>query len=257
MIAVLSPAKRLLPPTGSAPYLTRPVFLQEAQTLVELLRENSPWQLETLLRANAKLAMEAYLAYQDFDPEAAGSAAMLTFHGLVFDHLAAADFSSEDFDFAQAHLRLCSGLYGLLRPADGILPYRLDLNNKLRIGKKNLYAFWGKKIYQSLFETGEVILNLASGEYSRSFLPYLRPQDRVVNCVFLTYKRGKLATIVTDAKAARGEMARMMIKERITDAQDLRHFCWNGFAYSETRSTDQTMVFIRDGSPAAFFNGET
>lgn len=256
MVTVLSPAKRILPPPAAPPFLTQPLFLNQAATIAAEMAHYSPQKLETLLAANQKLALEAYCAYQDFSAQRPGSAALLSFHGLAFDHLGAAAFESEDFLFAQDHLRIFSALYGLLRPADGILPYRLDLAGKVRLNQKNLYAFWGKKVYEALFEEGEQVLHLASAEYGRLFMPYITPANGVVQCLFLTQKKGRLTTVVTDAKAARGEMARMVIKQRLKSPEQVKEFCFGGFCFDPYRSKKELYVFVRDAAAPPFFDAK-
>lgn len=247
MIAVLSPAKRMRPVLAEPVALTKPRYLERAACLAETLRQFSPWQLESLLKINPELALGAFQDFQEFDPQKDGSAALLSYQGLAYQHLDAGSFTREDFAYANVCLRLLSAFYGVLLPSDGILPYRLELQCKFRMNGENLYRFWGDTVYQNLASSGTAILNLASGEYAKLFLPYLRAQDSCITVEFVTLHHGTYRTLATEAKMARGEMARYLVKERIESPERLKQFSWGGYEYAERMSGEQKMVFFRSG----------
>lgn len=245
MIAILSPAKRLAPaPCPPGLEMTVPVFLREAKELGELLKSYSPWQLESLLSVSPGLALDAFALCRDFTPEQPVAPAVLAYHGLAYQHLDAPALTPEELLNAQGRLRILSALYGVLRPLDGVAPYRLDFMAKLRPEGKNLYSWWGDKLCRELFSAGETVVNLCSGEYSRAVEPWLRPGDRWVTVRFLQWKKGRLVTQATAAKAARGRMARWIIQTGPARPEALSGFCWGGWRFSPERSGRDEMVFL-------------
>lgn len=244
MIAILSPAMNMAP--TSLPLLppARPRFWRDAAALADRLRRLDPWQLEGELGLSPELALSVWRSYQEFDAERPGTPAALSFKGLAYQHLAAGDFSREDFAFAGGHLRMLSALYGLLRPDDGILPYRLDF--VCRWGKREkLYAYWGSRVCDALFAETKTVVNLCSGEYEKLIVPHLKPGKRLVTCRFLTRKAGRLRCLATASKMARGEMARRIVKSRITDPENLRSFDWDGFSYMAELSGEDRYTFAQ------------
>lgn len=245
MIAILSPAKRLAPaPCPPGLGMTVPVFLREAKELGKLLKSYSPWQLESLLSVSPGLALDAFALCRDFDPEQPAAPAILAYRGLAYQHLDAPALSPEEVAAAQGRLRILSALYGVLRPLDGTAPYRLDFMAKLRPEGKDLYSWWGDKLHRELFSAGETVVNLCSGEYSRAVEPWLRPGDRWVTVRFLQWKKGRLVTRATAAKAARGRMARWIIQTGPARPEALAEFCWGGWRFSPERSGRDELVFL-------------
>lgn len=245
MLAVLSPAKNITAVQNTGVSCTRPVFSQEAAKLAEMLRQYAPWQLESLMKLNPELAMKAYANFQAFDPDAAGSPAVLSYSGLAYQYLAAGEFTPQELESAQKRLRIFSALYGLLTPFDGIMPYRLDFF--CRPGGQNLYQYWGNKVYQELFASTHTVVNLASAEYAKLFLPYLQPKDRVFHCEFMVVKRGSTRVQATWAKMARGRMARFIVRNRLGCPEDLKEFNDLGFVFSSQLSTGNRFVFLQQG----------
>lgn len=247
MLAILSPAKRIRPcpcPYGLAP--TRPAFRKEAAELGELLRGYSPWQLESLLGVSPELALDAFALCQGFDAAAPGSPALLAYQGLAYWNLDPGGFSREDLLAAQERLRILSALYGVLRPLDGISPHRLDFLARLRPGGKTLYRWWGEKICRELFSAGEPVVNLCSGEYARAAAPWLGPGDVFLTVRFLQRRGGRLVTRPTAAKAARGQMARWLVLERLTRPEELTAFSWEGYRFSPELSHSLEYVFFQE-----------
>ena len=255
MLLVISPAKTLdyETPLATARF-TQPQFLDHAQELIGQLREMSPQQIGELMHLSDKLAALNVARYgswhPDFTPDNARQA-LLAFKGDVYTGLAAEDFSEADFDFAQDHLRMLSGLYGLLRPLDLMQPYRLEMGTKLANARgNNLYDFWGERISGWLNEAlaaqgDDILLNLASNEYFSS-VKRKALKARIINTEFKDQKNGQYKIISFYAKKARGLMARYVIKERIRDPEQLKAFDYQGYRYSAEQSKPDSLVFLRD-----------
>lgn len=244
MIAILSPAKNIRFAARPDLALTVPMFREQTETLLEQLRGYQPYELESLLKVNPKIALRAFQDFQDFQ-FGKGSAAILSYYGLAYQNLNASDFSLEDFSFASKHLRILSAFYGLLRPMDAISPYRLELQSKVKVQGKSLYAFWQDRLCSALFSEDPFVINLASGEYAKAIFPYLRPGNQWISCDFVTLRRGRRITLATEAKMARGQMARAIVKNRWNQPQDLRQFYWEGYEFCEELSSGQRFVFFR------------
>lgn len=250
MIAVLSPAKRLqegVLPGGFG--TTRPRYREKAAALARRLQAFEPWQLESVLRVNPALALDAFAAYRAFDPQATGAPALLAYRGLAYQSMAPLDFTREDFLFAQEHLRLLSAFYGALRPMDGILPHRLEMTARLSMEGRSLYRYWGEELCRDLLREDRVILNLASAEYAKMLLPYLRPGEELVSCDFLLPRRGRLICLPTLAKMARGRMARYLVKNRIDRPEGATGFAEEGFAFAPALSSPGRLVFVQEQEP--------
>ena len=246
MLVLLSPAKNMADATGEGLPLTGPVFLPETGPILRALRAYSPWQLESLMKVNPEIALKTFDFYQKFDPALPGSPAALCYHGLAYQNLDAASFTGEDFAFAQQSLRFLSAFYGVLRPLDGMLPYRLDFLCPVKVEGKRLYSYWGDRIYQEIFSSGEPVADLCSGEYSRAFDPYRTGREPFVRCRFLQWRKGKWVTLPTEAKMARGQMARAVVKHRWTRPEQLRDFSWAGYEFIPQLSTGEEYVFRKE-----------
>lgn len=244
MIAIISPAKNMKVRKERYKNLTDPVFSEKTGQIYEELKKLKPWEIESLMKVNEKIALQAFLDIQNFK-NGDGSAALLTYDGLVFQNVGAGDFTGWDIKYAQKHVRILSGLYGVLGPTDAIHPYRLEMGCKVKIEGQNLYQFWGDEIYRELYKKQDVILNLASEEYAKIVRKYLEGPDHFVDVEFLTMRGGKLRTIVAWAKMARGQMVRYIVKNRIDRPEDIKDFEWDGYEYEPSLSTEFKYVFIR------------
>ncbi|WP_163650350.1 peroxide stress protein YaaA [Modicisalibacter sp. 'Wilcox'] len=255
MLSVISPAKTLdfdTPPT-TARY-TQPDYLQHSQALIDILREYSPQQLAELMGISDKLAGLNAARYGEwqtpFTPDNAKPAAQ-AFQGDVYQGLDAASFSEADNDFAQAHLRILSGLYGLLRPLDLIQPYRLEMGTRLpNPAGKDLYAFWKARLTADLeaavADSGTpVLVNLASNEYFKA-IDTRRLAARVISPVFKDAKNGQYKIISFYAKKARGLMSAWLIRERIDDPEALKAFDVAGYRHAPELSRENAPVFVRE-----------
>lgn len=258
MIFVISPAKALdfeTPPVTAS--FTQPDFLDEARELIGIMQQKSPAQVADLMNLSDQLAALNVARYESwappFTPENAKQA-VLAFNGDVYEGLDAPTLSHDELDWAQRHLRILSGLYGLLRPLDLMQPYRLEMGTRLENAKgRNLYAFWGDKLTGALNELlaaergrGEtpVLVNLASEEYFKSVKP-AKLGARVVSAVFEDWKGGRYRIISFYAKRARGLMCRYAIRNRIDAVEGLKGFDYEGYAFAREASDDETLVFRR------------
>ncbi len=255
MLFLLSPAKSLdyespLPP-GLA--TTTPAFMAQAQALIAQLRSLAPQQVASLMRISDKLAAlntARYAAWSATPTPEQVRPALLAFNGDVYEGLDAASLDADALAWAQDHLVVLSGLYGVLRPLDALQPYRLEMGTALaNPAGRNLYAFWGSRIAQYLNErqsaaAAPVVVNLASQEYFKS-VDLRTLQARVVECVFEDYKSGAYKIISFYAKRARGLMARWAVQQRATHPEQLQGFDLDGYAFTPAASSADRLVFRR------------
>ena len=254
MLMIISPAKTLDydSPLATETY-SQPDFLDDACELIDQLKELEPHQVSNLMSISDKLGQLNAERFRNwhtpFTPDNARQA-VLAFKGDVYTGLDAESFNEDDFSFAQQHLRMLSGLYGLLRPLDLMQPYRLEMGTKFENTRgKDLYAFWGSKITRALNELlaadDKVLVNLASNEYFKS-VKKKELDARLITPQFKDWKNGQYKMISFYAKKARGLMCRYAIQNRISDAEDLKGFNLDGYYFSEDQSDNNNWVFLRD-----------
>lgn len=259
MLMVISPAKTLdyESPLATREY-TQPAFLEDSRELIDQLKNLEPHQVSNLMGISEKLGQlnaQRFQSWQTpFTPENARQA-VLAFKGDVYTGLDAESFSGGDFEFAQNHLRILSGLYGLLRPLDLMQPYRLEMGTRFTNHRgKDLYAFWGNTLTSTLndllLQDDKVLINLASNEYYRS-VQAKNLHARVITPQFKDWKNGQYKMISFYAKKARGLMCRYVIQNRITQASDLKGFNLAGYVFSDEQSSGDQWVFLRDPSSEA------
>lgn len=241
MLTIISPAKTLdyCSPLASQRY-TQPLMLAQAETLMQTVRTLTPAQLASLMKISDKLAglnAARFAEWQPhFTPENARQA-ILAFKGDVYSGLQAEDFNEADFDFAQQHLCMLSGLYGLLRPLDLMMPYRLEMGTRLHTPYGNdLYAYWGDQITRQLNQQlrqqeDRVVINLASDEYFKAINPRIL-EGELIKPIFMDEKNGSFKVISFYAKKARGLMSRFIIKQRLQDPEQLKAFDLEGYAFA-------------------------
>ncbi len=254
MLITISPAKRLdLGKQSLTGTYTKPALLKDSRLLIERLRELSPQELSSLMSISPRLADEnhqRYLAWRTPFTPANAKQAVLMFQGDVYQGLDASSYAEADFEFAQDHLRILSGLYGVLRPLDLIQPYRLEMGSRLTTSRgSNLYEFWGDKITRNLNKAlpaqgDDVLVNLASNEYFKSVLTE-RLKGRVITPVFKEKKNGGFKVIGMFAKKARGLMSSYIIKNRLMGVEDIKNFDGSGYRYDKRHSSEGEWVFTR------------
>lgn len=255
MLAIISPAKTLdFESTVRNLPVSQPRLTDYSEQLIEICRKLSPQDIASLMSISDKLAglnAARFAEWTKSHNEKNARAAIFAFKGDVYTGLDVNSLSDEDILFAQTHLRILSGLYGLLQPLDLMQPYRLEMGTKLTTPKgKDLYAFWGNTITQAVQQAidaqgDDVLVNLASEEYYKSIKPS-RLNAQIVKPIFLDYKNGKYKTVSFYAKKARGLMCRYMIQNRLTQVEQLKDFDLNGYWFDETASTEKEFVFKRD-----------
>ncbi|MGO4998014.1 peroxide stress protein YaaA [Oceanisphaera sp. W20_SRM_FM3] len=255
MLIVVSPAKTLdfdTPPVIST--FTQPQLLAESTLLIERARQLTPADIGQLMKISDKLAGLNAARFADWQPDFTpdnAKQALLAFKGDVYTGLDAESLSAKDFEFAQQHLRMLSGLYGLLRPLDLMQAYRLEMGTKLVNARgKDLYQFWGNiitdKLNEALAEQGDnVLINLASNEYFKAVQPK-RLAGQIITPVFKDCKNGQYKIISFYAKKARGLMTRYIIQNQLTQVSQLTAFDTDGYYFVEAESTATELVFKRE-----------
>jgi cytoplasmic iron level regulating protein YaaA (DUF328/UPF0246 family) len=254
MLFLLSPAKSLdyETPLGQQPH-TAPLFVKQSKELITVLRTQSPQQIAELMSLSDKLSALNVARYQAWSAKATeknARQAVLAFNGDVYEGLAAQTLGAKDLAWAQDHVCILSGLYGVLRPLDLMQPYRLEMGTRLaNPGGKDLYQFWGTRISEYLntrlrVDTSPVVVNLASQEYFKA-VDTKALKARVVECVFEDYKDGKYKIISFFAKRARGLMARYAVTHQLAQPEQLRAFDVEGYSWTAAASTPERLVFRR------------
>lgn len=254
MLLLLSPAKKLDYDTPVRTTLhTQPLFVDQATELISVLREKSAAEVASLMslsEALAELNVSRYAEWEpDFDTQNARQA-ILAFNGDVYEGLRAPELSDAALKWAQKHVLVLSGLYGVLRPLDLMRPYRLEMGTRLKTDKgANLYAFWASRIADYINELGhDTVVNLASEEYFKAVDRKVL-KARVVQCVFQEQKGDAWKIVSFYAKKARGLMARHIIDHRIDKPDGLKGFSEEGYAYAADASTEDRLVFRRTSAP--------
>lgn len=254
MLMIISPAKTLDEKKQAGRPYTLPRFTEQSEELVGIMKKKKAKDLEALMDVSNKIATLNVERFRDYTPEFSernAKQALLMFKGDVYQGIQATDFSDDDLQFAQLHLRILSGLYGLLRPLDLIQAYRLEMGTSLKTRKfKNLYDFWDAQLTEKLKDDlkgiqSNVLINLASKEYFDA-LQTDQLGARVINIHFRENRNGELKFISYNAKRSRGWMVRFVIKNRLTDPEQLKEFDWEGYHFEPGMSDGDNWYFIRE-----------
>lgn len=247
MRIIISPAKKMKVDTDSFPYRDLPAFLSNTEEICGLLRSMPYDKLKKLWKCNDQIAQLNVQRLRDMDLLGRLTPAVLAYEGIQYQYMAPGVFTDQEYAYIQAHLRILSGFYGVLRPFDGVTPYRLEMQAKLRIGAcKDLYAYWGDRLAKALLAETNCILNLASKEYSVCVSKYLPDSARFITCVFGEEKDGKVMEKGTMCKMARGEMVRYMAQNQIENPEQLKSFNSLSYRFDASRSDDNTYIFLRN-----------
>ena len=247
MRIIISPAKKMNVDTDSLPWLDLPAFLPKTEELCKILQGMSYDELKKLWKCNDALAQLNTDRLADMDLHTRLTPAILSYEGIQYQYMAPGVFTDEELHYIQEHLRILSGFYGVVKPFDGVTPYRLEMQAKLQAGvHKDLYGYWGSTLAESLFSETDCIINLASKEYSVCISKYLPENIRFITCIFGEEKDGKVIEKGTMCKMARGEMVRYMAENRIDDPESIKAFDRLNYHFDETRSDEKTFVFIRN-----------
>lgn len=254
MLIVLSPAKKLDydTPAGTE-QLSHPDFLDQSQLLIDNLRQYSALDLAELMKLSMNLAELNFDRYYDWQQDVStetGKQCLLAFKGDVYQGLEAETFADEDLQYAQQHLRILSGLYGLLKPLDLMRPYRLEMGTRLANERgKNLYEFWGMRITDAINaqlqqQGDDVLINLASNEYFKSVKPK-QVEGRIITPQFKERKGNEFKMIGIYAKKARGLLSRYILLNRLQDPEQIKQFDSEGYLFNETLSKGDNWIFTR------------
>ena len=246
MRIILSPAKKMNMDTDKLDYKDIPVFLEQTEYILSWLRDHSLSELQKLWGCNEKIAKQNYERIRNMDLRSSLTPAIISYEGLAYQYMAPAVFERSSIDYVQEHLRILSGFYGVLKPLDGVTPYRLEMQAKAAINShKDLYDLWGKRLYNEVRDETGIIINLASKEYSKCVEKYLRPEDTFITVTFGETANGKLVTKGTYAKMARGEMVRFMAENMIEDPNEIKNFDRLGYVFMDELSNSDELVFER------------
>jgi len=222
-----------------------PGFINDAIILMHEMKSLSLSEGKVLWKCNDKLAELNYKRYKDMDLMRRLTPAIIAYEGLQYQHMAPKVLTTRALSYLSDHLRILSGFYGVLKPFDGVTPYRLEMQAKLSVDDcKDLYDFWGDRLYHSLVDDDKIILNLASKEYSQCIEKYITPKDRFITIEFGELVEGKVKQKGTISKMARGNMVRFMAENNISDLNGLKDFQELGFAYCKELSSNSKYVFI-------------
>ena len=278
MKIIISPAKKMNIDTDTLACRSVPVFLDETAELLAWMRNLTFAQAKDLWKCNDKIAEQNYRRIQEMDLERNLTPAVIAYEGIQYQYMAPAVFGGAQTDYIQEHLRLLSGFYGVLKPFDGVTPYRLEMQAKASEAG-DLYRFWGDKLYREVTEKGQkatdeqqdrlgqldqskqpdqlnqadrldhkgsLIVNLASKEYSKCVEKYLAPEDTYLTIVFGELEDGKVKQKGTFAKMARGEMVRYLAQNQVKTIKEVREFRALGFSFDAGRSRGNCLVFIKE-----------
>ena len=256
MRIIISPAKKMNINTDDLGYRDLPEFLSQTEMILEKLHSMSYDELKKLWKCSDKIAEQNYERLQNMDLRRILTPAVLAYEGIQYQYMAPAVFSGEEYEYIQEHLRILSGFYGVLKPFDGVVAYRLEMQAKLSMPRadakaaavgdaKDLYEFWGPVLADKLAEETDCILNLASKEYSISISKHLPKDFRFITCVFGEEIDGKIIEKGTLCKMARGEMVRRMAENQIEDLEQVKNLQLLDYKYSEAYSDDETYVFLK------------
>lgn len=246
MRIIIAPAKKMRSDPDSLAPAGLPDFLPETEVLCAAVRAMDPAALQRLWKCNDRIAALNVRRLEEMDLRRNLTPAILAYEGIQYQYMAPGVFSQGEYDYVQTHLRILSGFYGLLRPFDGVTPYRLEMQAKLAVGgARDLYGFWGDRLARRLFAETDCILNLASKEYSLCVSRFLEPSVRFVTCVFGQMKDGKVLEQGTQCKMARGEMVRYLAETGAETLEAVRGFDRLDYRFSPAHSDEETLVFLR------------
>ncbi len=246
MKIIISPAKQMKSEDSGIEAISEPAFLKETTELMEWMKSLTFLEVKKLWGCNDKIVEQNIQKLKTMNLQQGLTPALLSYVGIQYQYMAPTIFEETMLEYVQGHLRILSGFYGVLKPLDGVTPYRLEMQTKIEISKaKNLYEFWDRKIYDEMLAENETIINLASKEYSKCIEKYLNQNQKYITCVFGEYVNGKVVQKGTYAKMARGEMVRFMAENQIEDFEEIKKFNRLGYSYIETESSENSYVFVK------------
>ena len=247
MTIILSPAKKMHTDTDSFAVRGLPQFLDKTGELLAALRDMTPDELRTLWKCNDRIAALNVERLADMDLRRSLTPALFAYEGIAYGYMAPNVFTYDQLEYVAEHLRILSGFYGVLRPFDGVTPYRLEMGAKLAVGGcRDLYAFWGDALAKTICAESGLVINLASKEYSRIVEKYLPPGTRFLTVVFGEHIGGKTVEKGTMCKMARGEMVRYMAENHIGQPEQMRSFDRLGYRFCAEESDEYVYTFLKE-----------
>ena len=246
MRIIIAPARKMNTELDSLAPESLPRFLDQTERLKAASQAMTPEEPQKLWKCNDAIAALNVERLRDMDLHRRLNPAVLAYEGVQYQYMAPGVFETGQFDYIREHLRILSAFYGLLRPFDGVAPYRLEMQAKLSVdGHRDLYGFWGSRLADQLAVETDLVLNLASKEYSRAVEPHLPPTVRFLTCTFGDLKDGNIIEKGVLCKMARGRMVRWLAENNVTGPEDIKSFAELGYRYSPAHSTENDYVFIR------------
>ena len=248
MKIIISPAKKMNVDTDSLPVRDLPAFLDQTEELCRELQSKSPEELQKLWKCNDQIVALNIERLRQRDLRRNLTPAVLAYEGIQYQYMAPGVFETGQFTYLQEHLRILSGFYGMLRPFDGVTPYRLEMQARLSVnGCPDLYAFWGDRLARALAGEAGLVVDLASQEYSRAVLPHLPPSVEVLTCTFGELRKdGRVVEKGTLCKMARGQMVRWMAERGVRRSEELKDFQDLGYRYDAAHSGHDHYVFLKE-----------
>ena len=245
MKIIVSPAKKMKPDEYIDVDMTVPVFVDRAKAIIDYMKSLSFDELKTIWKCNNSVGQEAHdmimgVNFENVMP------AIYAYDGIAFKYIAPSVFENKECEYIQNNLRILSGVYGILKPFDGVVRYRLEMQAKMSFfGSKNLYDYWSDDIYKELTQNDDIIINLASKEYSKCVESYLDENKTFVTCIFGELCDDKISQKGVYAKMARGEMVRYLAVNDVNDIEGMKNFNGLGYEFSDKHSDDKTFVFLK------------
>lgn len=246
MKVIISPAKKMKI-EEDIEWKTVPVFLSDAKKLQATINNLSSSEKKAMWNCSDAIAKDSERIFAHMDLNAGQTPALFSYNGIQYQNMAPEAFTTDELDWLQDHLRILSGFYGVLKPLDGIVPYRLEMQARLTVdGYDNLYAYWDRRLYDEMMDSSRILINLASKEYSDAITPFIgaAKADRLINIVFGAVHGTKISMPSVYAKMARGRFVRWMAENQIEDINDLVKFN-DGYLYSPEHSSASTLVFLQ------------
>ena len=250
MKIMISPAKKIKTDPEGYPCRGLPAYLSRTEVLKDWIRGMSFDRKKALWACNEKIAEENEARFAEMDLHRQLTQALLAYDGIQYTSMGTEVLEQRQIEYLQEHLRILSGFYGILKPLDGVVPYRLEMHARgAPEGYRDLYDFWGDALYREMLDESRVIVNLASREYAKCVEKYLTPEDRYVTCLFGELENGRVVQKGVYAKMARGDMVRYLAETGTEEPEQLKGYDRCGYRYDEKRSTETTYVFIRTQVP--------
>ena len=232
--------------TDSIEPMGLPAFLDGTNEILAWLKNKSKEELKALWKCNDKIAEQNFRRVETMDLYKNLTPAILAYEGIAYQYMAPAVFEDGHFAYLQEHLRILSAFYGVLKPMDGVIPYRLEMQAKAAIGNaKNLYDYWGNSLYHGVRDESGIIINLASKEYAKCIEKYLSSEDTYITITFCELSGDRLISKGTYAKMARGEMVRFMAENHIENPEEIKNFNRLGYVYRDDLSSETEYIFER------------